>query len=110
MKSIIKQVGPFKARMKPAANAVEYSALSNQQVMRRWIEQGNSRAAAEQFLMFSLGRLDVIPIQDATFCEAVKRHWDVSDADEQTAIMQIAERWQPFATVAAWYLTQVETE
>jgi len=59
---------------------------------------------AQMFLMFKLGRLDVMAPGDLGLQEGLRR---LDDLDERPSPMELAERaeaWQPLRTVAAWVL------
>jgi DNA-3-methyladenine glycosylase II len=58
----------------------------------------------DMFLMFSLGRLDVLPLGDLALRKSIAYHYELP---EQAAIEQyhaIADRWRPYRTVSSWYL------
>jgi len=58
---------------------------------------------AQMFLMFSLGRPDVLPVADLGLRAGVRDvygHPDLPTADSLTAL---AEPWRPFRSVATWY-------
>lgn len=70
--------------------------------------RGVGRWTAEMILMFTLGRLDVLPVADLGIRKgfALTYQKRVSD-DELPALEVIAkhgQRWQPFRSAAAWYL------
>ena len=61
---------------------------------------------AQMFLMFSLGRLDVFPVDDLGIRNGIKLNY-ASRGKLTTARMEkIARPWRPYATVASWYLWQ----
>jgi 3-methyladenine DNA glycosylase/8-oxoguanine DNA glycosylase len=66
--------------------------------------RGIGRWTAEMFLMFSLGRPDVLPVDDygirKGFALAFKRPETAPRAD----ITKRGERWRPYRTAASWYL------
>jgi DNA-3-methyladenine glycosylase II len=66
--------------------------------------KGVGRWTAEMYLMFSMNRLDVFPIDDVAIRNAMTMVYDIpkDDFDAQTQI--IAERWKPYRTIACWYL------
>ena len=55
------------------------------------------------YLMFGLGRLDVFPIGDLALRKAVGSAYGVA-SDDMTALLQTAERWRPYRSIASWYL------
>jgi len=66
--------------------------------------RGVGRWTVEMMLIFTLGRLDVLPIGDfgvrAGFDRIARRREPVKP--QQLAV--IGERWAPYRSVAAWYL------
>lgn len=58
------------------------------------------------FLIFSLGRLNVLPVGDLGIRMAVQRLYGLEELPKPTAIEAIAEQnqWQPYRSVASWYL------
>jgi 3-methyladenine DNA glycosylase/8-oxoguanine DNA glycosylase len=59
---------------------------------------------AQMFLMFRLGRLDVMPAGDLGVAEGLRRLDRLSERPAPQAVSERAERWAPLRTVAAWVL------
>ena len=66
--------------------------------------KGIGRWTAEMYLMFSLGRLDVFPIDDLSIRTAIFRVYDFPETGLITLAKQTAEQWRPYRTIACWYL------
>ena len=66
--------------------------------------KGIGRWTAEMFLIFSLGRLDVLPVGDLGLRKGVQRLHSLPELPEKDEIEKIAEKWRPYRTVATWYL------
>lgn len=66
--------------------------------------KGIGRWTAQMFLIFSLGRLDVWPVDDLGIRTAVKNVYGLRDLPEKTKMEKIAKPWRPYASVASWYL------
>jgi DNA-3-methyladenine glycosylase II len=58
----------------------------------------------DMFLMFGLGRPDVLPVGDLGIRVAIQRLWNFKDLPTPTEMTAIAEPWQPYRTLASWYL------
>jgi DNA-3-methyladenine glycosylase II len=58
----------------------------------------------DMFLMFSLGRLDVLPLGDLALRKSFNRHYTINNPGRYEEYEQLALRWQPYRTVASWYL------
>jgi DNA-3-methyladenine glycosylase II len=57
---------------------------------------------AQMFLMFSLGRLDVLPVKDVGLRNGVKKIYNLDNlADDQ--LIKIAGNWQPYRSIGTWY-------
>jgi len=66
--------------------------------------KGIGRWTAEMFLMFNLGRPDVMPADDLGVQNAIKRHYRMRQRPNRKRLLKHAERWRPYRTAAAWYL------
>ncbi|MBM2851523.1 MAG: DNA-3-methyladenine glycosylase 2 family protein [Candidatus Nitrosotenuis sp.] len=66
--------------------------------------KGIGRWTAEMFLIFSLGRLDVLPVGDLGLKKGIQRLYSMLDLPEKEEIEEIAEKWRPYRTVATWYI------
>lgn len=66
--------------------------------------KGIGRWTAEMFLIFSLGRLDVLPVGDLGLKKGMRRLYCMPDLPEKEEIERIAEKWRPYRTVATWYI------
>ena len=70
--------------------------LGDEEVVQELIKvKGIGRWTAEMFLMFGLGRLDILPKDDLGINKALK-NLKISPKD--------TEKWRPYRTVASWYL------
>lgn len=66
--------------------------------------RGIGRWTAEMFLMFHLLRPNVLPLDDLGLRKAVRVHYfDGGDAPAE-AIRLLAREWEPWRSVATWYL------
>lgn len=61
---------------------------------------------AQMFLMFSLGRLDVLPVDDLGLKNAIRKQYALDDIPDRSEIEALAIHWRPYATIASWYLWQ----
>jgi DNA-3-methyladenine glycosylase II len=66
--------------------------------------KGIGRWTAQMFLMFSLSRLDVLPVDDLGIKNAVQKHYGLAELPVAKVIEGIAVPWRPYATIASWYL------
>ena len=66
--------------------------------------RGIGRWSAEMFLMFRLGRPDVLPLDDYSLRKAYAKAFNKRKLPEPKAFAKIGARWAPYRTVASWYL------
>jgi 3-methyladenine DNA glycosylase/8-oxoguanine DNA glycosylase len=65
---------------------------------------GIGRWSAEMFLMFFLGRPDVLPVDDYSLRKAYARAFNKRKLPTPQALEKLGEKWRPYRTVASWYL------
>ncbi|MDA4115480.1 MAG: DNA-3-methyladenine glycosylase [Thaumarchaeota archaeon] len=56
------------------------------------------------FLIFTLGRPDVLPVDDYGIKTSVQRIYGFANPPKSSDIEKVAERWHPYSTVASLYL------
>ncbi len=66
--------------------------------------RGIDRWSAEMFLLFCLGRPNVLPLGDLGLRQAVGRLYGLGSSPTDDEIRSLAERWQPYCSVATWYM------
>ena len=66
--------------------------------------KGIGRWTAEMFLIFSLGRLDVLPVGDLGLKKGIQQLFSLDELPKEEQIEKFAKRWRPYRTVATWYL------
>lgn len=66
--------------------------------------KGIGRWTAEMFLIFSLGRLDVLPVGDLGLKKGIQRLYSLNELPEKEQIERVAQKWKPYRSVATWYL------
>jgi len=65
--------------------------------------KGIGRWTAQMFLIFSLGRLDVLAVDDQGLRGAVRDLYGLDDFPTNLEFTELAEPWRPYASVASWY-------
>lgn len=60
--------------------------------------------SADMFLMFGLGRPDVLPVGDFGFKVAVKNLFKLRKVPNADGLVKRGEVWRPYRSVATWYL------
>jgi 3-methyladenine DNA glycosylase/8-oxoguanine DNA glycosylase len=66
--------------------------------------KGIGRWTAEMFLIFRLGRLDVLPVDDYGVRKAMQRAWRKRVLPKPAWMREQGEAWRPYRSVASWYL------
>jgi DNA-3-methyladenine glycosylase II len=66
--------------------------------------RGIGRWTAEMFLIFNLQRPDVLPLDDVGLLNAISLHYFSGEPVSRFEAREVAQGWQPFRTVATWYL------
>jgi DNA-3-methyladenine glycosylase II len=79
--------------------------LPDEDVIRELVRiKGIGVWTAQMFLMFALGRPDVLPWQDLGIRSAIKKLYGLPDLPDRARCEEIAAPWRPYASVACWYL------
>jgi 3-methyladenine DNA glycosylase/8-oxoguanine DNA glycosylase len=83
----------------------EAEKLPDDELVRRLVSvRGVGAWTVEMFLIFRLGRPDVLPIHDL----GVRKGWSVTYGKKHMPspkeLLAFGERWRPYRTVASWYM------
>ena len=80
------------------------ASCSDDTVIESLIEvKGIGVWTAHMFLIFSLGRLDVLPHGDYGVRSAIQKLYGLEDLPDRETCHRIAEPWRPYASIASWY-------
>ena len=79
--------------------------MSDEELVERLVSvRGIGAWTVEMFLIFNLGRPDVLPIHDL----GVKKGWSVTYGKKHMPkpkeLLAFGEQWRPYRTVASWYM------
>ena len=79
--------------------------LSDTEIVERLTEvRGVGRWTVEMFLIFTLGRPDVLPVDDYGVRKGFAQTFGRRILPRPKELSGHGERWRPFRTVASWYL------
>ncbi|NDF24418.1 MAG: DNA-3-methyladenine glycosylase 2 family protein [Thaumarchaeota archaeon] len=79
--------------------------LTDEEIIAELTEvKGIGRWTAEMFLIFSLGRQDVLPVGDLGLKKGIQRLYSMEELPEKEKMEKIAQKWRPYRSVATWYL------
>lgn len=81
------------------------SKMSDEEVISHLTQvKGIGRWTAEMFLIFSLGRQDVLPVHDLGLRKGVQMAFSLSELPEPNKVENLGKRWKPYRSIATWYL------
>ena len=66
--------------------------------------KGLGQWSADMFLIFHLGRPDVLPVGDLGIRRAVERAYELPELPDAAKLTEIAEPWRPHRSLASLYL------
>jgi len=66
--------------------------------------KGIGRWTAEMFLMFTLGRPDILPVADLGVQKGMQITYGLDAMPKPDTMREIAEPWRPYRSVGTWYM------
>lgn len=79
--------------------------LDDEELILRLVEiYGVGRWTVEMLLIFTLGRLDVLPVDDFGIQSGFRAAYRLGRKPTQADFRRVTECWQPFRSVGSWYL------
>jgi DNA-3-methyladenine glycosylase II len=86
-------------------NMKNFSSMENKQIIEHLTNlKGIGRWTAEMFLIFSMGRWDVLPVGDLGLKKGIQLMFSLNELPSEEQIREYAESWRPYRTVATWYI------
>lgn len=83
----------------------EAETMSNEELIARLISvRGIGAWTVEMFLIFRLGRPDVLPIHDYGVQKGYALTYGKRRIPKPKELLKFGERWRPYRTVASWYM------
>ncbi len=84
------------------------SDLEDEAVITELVKvKGIGRWTAEMMLIFSLGRPDVLPVDDLGFLEGVREAYALATRPTPKELRERGELWRPYRTFATWYMWSI---
>ena len=81
------------------------SDMQDEEVINELVKvKGIGRWTAEMFLIFSLQRKDVFPLDDLGVKKAIKKLYNLSNWPTREYMIEVSSRWKPYRSIATWYL------
>lgn len=69
---------------------------------------GIGRWTAEMFLIFSLNRIDVLPVGDLGLKAGIKKIYNMRGLPSPKRMHALGKKWHPMETVATWYAWRIQ--
>lgn len=89
-------------------DTVHFPSLPDEEITRQLVQvKGVGVWTAQMFLMFRLGRPDVLPVLDLGIRKGVQRAYRLRKLPDAKRIEKIAAPWTPYRTVGSWYMWRV---
>lgn len=82
--------------------------LSDQDIIDALTQvKGIGRWSAQMFLMFRLGRPDVLPDLDLGVQKGMQRAYRMRKLPSPKKVLEIGSKWAPYRTIGSWYMWRV---
>jgi DNA-3-methyladenine glycosylase II len=81
---------------------------NNQLIEQLTAVKGLGEWSAHMFMMFGLGRLDILPVGDLGIRKAMMNQYNLKELPAPATCITIANKnnWHPYESIASWYLWQ----
>jgi DNA-3-methyladenine glycosylase II len=80
-------------------------AMGDQEVIDALVKvKGIGRWTAEMFLIFTLNRPDVLPVDDLGLRKGMQRLFGLREVPDAKTMTKLAEPWRPYRSIATWYV------
>jgi DNA-3-methyladenine glycosylase II len=81
--------------------------LSDDEIVKELTQvKGIGRWTAHMFLIFSLGRLNVLPTEDLGIRKGIMKLYRLRKLPDERKILEISKQnqWSPYCSIASWYI------
>jgi DNA-3-methyladenine glycosylase II len=79
--------------------------LEDDEVRKQLIKiKGIGPWTIDMFLMFTLNRPDILPVNDLGIQKGFKSFFRLNELPDEKFMVEKSEKWKPFRTIACWYL------
>lgn len=83
-------------------------AMTNEALIERLVTlKGIGQWTVEMMLIFTFGRMDILPADDFAVVEGYKRLKKLETKPNPKQMADIGKAWSPYRTLASWYLWRV---
>jgi DNA-3-methyladenine glycosylase II len=88
-----------------ALHTQQWAAMDDESIIAELVAiRGIGRWTAEMFLIFHLMRPNVLPLDDIGLINGIRQNYFSGEAVSRSEAREVAAAWQPYCTVATWYL------
>ena len=86
-------------------NLNSWSKMSDEEIIQDLTQiKGIGRWTAEMFLIFSLCRSDIFPLDDIGMIRGLCKLYNIPYPPKKETLIKIGKKWKPYRSVATWYL------
>lgn len=83
----------------------ELELLDDEAIIQTLVQvKGIGRWTAQMLLIFRLHRWDVLPVDDLGIRAGIRKTYSLPDLPDRKTVLHMGQRWQPYRTIASWYL------
>ena len=84
---------------------LEWEDMSDEEVSNELCKiKGIGPWTADMFLIFRLGRTNVLPLGDIGLVNAINLHYNNKEKLSKEELMKFKEKWSPWCSIATWYM------
>jgi DNA-3-methyladenine glycosylase II len=88
-----------------AIHVEAWRAMSDEEIITELVGiRGIGRWTAEMFLIFHLMRPNVLPLDDVGLITGISKNYFSGDPVSRSDAREVAAAWNPFCSVATWYI------
>lgn len=81
------------------------NGMSDEQLIESLTQlRGIGKWSVEMLLIFTMGRLDVMPVDDFGVRAGLKHLYGLTEMPKKSEFAEWTDAWRPFRSVGAWYL------
>jgi len=83
----------------------DWQAMDDEAIIAELVAiRGIGRWTAEMFLMFYLGRPNVLPLDDVGLINGIAKNYFSGESVSRSDAREVAAAWAPYCSVATWYI------
>lgn len=84
-----------------------HTRMDDQQIIDELVQvKGIGVWTAQMYLIFSLARADVFPVDDLGVRNGLRKIYELTDDSDRKRLHEIAASWSPYRSIGAWYCWQ----